>query len=98
VSDSNASPQHPLLHAGKWLLADFFSTLVFVGLYAATKNIFVATGLAIAAGIGRIVWLKSRQASVDAMQWLSLFLVVAFGGATIPPPGHGSPFAGVATL
>ena len=36
-------PVHPLLHAGKWLLADLFSTLTFVGLYAATHNALLAT-------------------------------------------------------
>lgn len=80
---ASATPVHPLLHAGRILLADLLSTLIFVGLYAATHSIFIAAGLAIAIGLGRIAWLTVRRRPIDAMQWLSLFLVVVFGGATL---------------
>lgn len=79
----SASPVHPLVHAGKFLLADLLSTLVFVALYAVTHSIFVAAGLAIALGLGRIAYLAVRRIPIDAMQWLSLVLVVVFGGATL---------------
>ncbi|MGA3399904.1 MAG: septation protein IspZ [Acetobacteraceae bacterium] len=78
-----AAANHPLIHAGKFLLADLLSTLIFVALYAATHSIFTAAGLAIALGLGRIAYLTFRGMPIDAMQWLSLFLVVAFGGATL---------------
>lgn len=74
---------HPLIHAGKWLLADLLSTLTFVALYALTGSIYAATGLAIALGAGQIITLKFRGRPVDAMQWLSLCLVIVFGGATL---------------
>ncbi len=74
---------HPLFHAGKWLIADLLSTLLFVGLYAITHNIYAATGLAIAVGVGQIGYLKARRSRIDAMQWLSLALVVVFGGAAL---------------
>ncbi len=74
---------HPLVHAGRWLAADLFSTLMFVGLYAVTHSVFAATGLAIAAGVLHIAYLKLRRHPVDAMQWLSLGLVVVFGGASL---------------
>ena len=65
------------------MLGDLFSTLVFVAFYGATHNIYVATGVAIALGLGHIVYRKFRRAPIDPMQWLSLFLVVVFGGATL---------------
>jgi intracellular septation protein A len=78
-----ARTPHPLVHAGRWLAADLFSTLLFVGLYAVTHSVFAATGLAIVAGIAQIAYLKLRRRSVDAMQWMSLGLVVVFGGASL---------------
>jgi intracellular septation protein len=74
---------HPIVHAGKWLAADLFSTLMFVGLYAVTHSVYVATGLAIAAGIAQIAYLKFRRSPIDVMQWMSLGLVVVFGGASL---------------
>jgi intracellular septation protein A len=56
---------------------------VFVAFYAITKSAAVAAGLAIAIGLGRIAYLKFRNVPIDTMQWLSLFLVVVFGGATL---------------
>ena len=74
---------HPIVHVGKWIAADLFSTLLFVGLYAVTHNVYFATGLAVVAGLVQIAWLKLRSSPVDAMQWLSLGLVVVFGGASL---------------
>jgi intracellular septation protein A len=81
--EPEGSRVHPLIHAGKWLVADLFSTLLFVGLYALTHSVYVATGLAIVAGLGQIAYLKMRRAPIDAMQWMSLGLVVVFGGASL---------------
>ena len=81
--DSEGSRTHPLVHAGKWLAADLFSTLLFVGLYAATHSVYLATGLGIAAGVLQIAYLKLRRSPIDAMQWMSLGLVVVFGGASL---------------
>ncbi len=71
---------HPLIHAGKWLLADLLATLMFVGCYAVTHSIALATGVGVAPGLGEIAWFKVRGISVDLMQWLSLCLVVAAVG------------------
>ncbi len=81
--DSEGSRTHPLIHAGKWLAADLFSTLLFVGLYAATHSVYLAAGLGIAAGVLQIAYLKLRRSPIDAMQWMSLGLVVVFGGASL---------------
>jgi intracellular septation protein len=64
------------------LLLDFFPILLF---FVAFKvwGIYVATGVAIAATVGQIAWLKYSVGKVEPMQWLSLGIIVVFGGATI---------------
>ncbi len=78
-----ARPTHPLFHAGKWLLSDVLSTLAFVALYSITKSIYVATGFAIALGVSQIAYAKFRGQGIDVMQWLTLGLVIVFGGAAL---------------
>ena len=74
---------HPVVHAGRWIAADLCSTLMFVALYAVTHSVYLATGLAIAAGVAQIAYLKLRGSPIDVMQWMSLGLVVVFGGASL---------------
>ena len=71
-----------LLFAIRPLAMDLMSTLVFVVLSAITQNVFLATGVAVAAGAARIAWQLARREHVNAMQWLSLALVVVAGAAT----------------
>jgi intracellular septation protein A len=73
----------PLFDAGMFIVSDLLSTLIFAGLFALTGNIYLATGIGIALGVGQIVWEKLAKRPIDAMQWLSLILVVVFGGATL---------------
>jgi intracellular septation protein A len=73
----------PLFDAGMFFLSDLLSTLFFVGLYAVTHNVYLATGVGIALGLGQIAWELARRRPIDTMQWLSLGLVVVFGGATL---------------
>jgi intracellular septation protein len=63
-------------------LFDIFPVILF---FAAFKvyDIYVATGVAIAATIMQIGWVWFRQRKVDNMQWISLALIVVFGGATL---------------
>lgn len=63
-------------------LFDIFPVILF---FAAFKvyDIYVATGVAIAATIVQIGWVWFRQRKVDNMQWISLALIVVFGGATL---------------
>ncbi len=80
---TEGSSVHPAVHAGKWILLDLCSTLLFVGLYALTGSVFLATGLGILAGLAQIAYLKLRRARIDAMQWMSLCLVLVFGAASL---------------
>ena len=64
------------------LLLDFFPIVLF---FAAFKvwGIYVATAVAIVATIAQIGWLRYSTGKVEPMQWLSLGIIVLFGGATI---------------
>ncbi|MDB5896741.1 MAG: intracellular septation protein-like protein [Ramlibacter sp.] len=64
------------------LLLDFFPIALF---FLAFKfwGIYVATGVAIVATIAQIGWLRYSTGKVEPMQWLSLGIIVVFGGATI---------------
>jgi len=72
-----------LLFAIRPLALDLMSTLVFVALSALTGNVMLATAVAIAAGSVRVAWLIARREHVNAIQWLSLALVLVAGGATL---------------
>lgn len=71
------------IKAATFLLLDLLSSLVFAGSYALTHDIYLATGLGVAIGLGQIGWELARRQRPDAMQWMSLGLVLFFGGATL---------------
>jgi len=64
------------------LLLDFFPIILF---FAAFKvwGIYAATGVAIVATIAQIAWFRYKYGKVEPMQWMSLGVIVLFGGATI---------------
>ena len=72
-----------LLNAGRFLLLDMASTLFFLAVYLLTENIPLSVALGIGLGFIQIGWQLARQKPIDTMQWLSLFLVVASGSATL---------------
>jgi intracellular septation protein len=45
--------------------------------------ILLATAVAILASLGQVLWLLLRRRHVDTMLWVSLVIIVVFGGATI---------------
>jgi intracellular septation protein len=63
-------------------LFDLFPVILF---FVAFKlaDIYVATGVAIAATFAQVGWLKLRRRKVDTMLWASLAIIVVFGGATL---------------
>lgn len=65
------------------LFADFFSTIVFLAVYAATGDILIATGVAIAGAVVQFIRSRIRQEKLDIMTWASLGLVIVLGGATL---------------
>ena len=63
-------------------LFDLFPVILF---FVAFKfaDIYVATGVAIAATFAQIGWLRLRGRKVDPMMWVTLGIIVVFGGATL---------------
>jgi intracellular septation protein len=72
-----------LFDAGKLLLLDMASTFFFLVLYLLTKNITLAVVLGMALGTAQIGWQFARKKPIDTMQWMSLFLVLGAGAATL---------------
>ncbi len=70
-------------NAARLLLADLASSLLFVVLLSLTHNATLSTCLAIALGLLQIGIQFIRGKPIEAMEWLSLFLVVAAGAATL---------------
>lgn len=72
-----------LAHAFALIAGDLVSTLVFAAVYAMTGRLAVSFGVAVAAGVAGVAITRLRGRTVDAMQWLSLALVVVFGAAAL---------------
>jgi len=71
------------LNAAKLLLLDLASTFVFLVIYLLTHNTLLSVGLGIAFGVAQIGIQLIRGRRIGVMEWLSLFLVVAAGTATL---------------
>jgi len=71
------------LNAGKLLLLDLASTILFVAVFLLTHNTFLSTGLGMTLGLAQIGVQRIRRKPIDMMEWLSLFLVIAAGTATL---------------
>ncbi len=72
-----------LFEAGKLLLLDLASTFFFLVLYLLTRNITLSVVLGMALGVAQIGWQLARNKPIDTMQWMSLFLVLGSGAATL---------------
>ena len=62
---------------------DFFSTILFVGIYFLTGSIALATGIGIAGAIGQVIYARVTEKQLGFMTWASLGLVVLLGTATL---------------
>jgi len=72
-----------LFHSAKFLLLDLASTFIFLILVLLTKNVTLAIVLGMVFGVAQIGWEFARKKPVGAMQWMSLILVVGFGGVSL---------------
>ena len=72
-----------LFEAGKLLLLDMASTFFFLVLFLLSHNITLSVTLGMALGITQIGWQFVRKLPIDTMQWMSLFLVLGSGAATL---------------
>jgi intracellular septation protein A len=71
------------LKAAKLLLLDLASTIVFLISFLLTHNIILSTGIGMAFGLAQIGIQFVRRKPIDTMEWLSLFLVITAGTATL---------------
>jgi intracellular septation protein len=72
-----------LFEASKLLLLDLASAFLFLVLFLLTKNIGLSVVLGMALGAAQISWQFARNKPIDTMQWMSLFLVLGSGTATL---------------
>ena len=78
-----------MLYAGRALIADLASTIVFLALYVLTGSVVLAVALGIALALGQIGWQLWRRNRIGRPQWVSLFLVIASGSAIYLVVGWG---------
>jgi intracellular septation protein len=71
------------LKAAKLLLVDLASTVFFLILLLLTHNTILSVALGAGLGVAQIAIQLFRRKPVHALEWLSLFLIVAAGTATI---------------
>jgi intracellular septation protein len=69
--------------AAKLLLLDMASTFFCLALYLRTNNTPLSVALGVAPGIAQIGRQFARKKPIETMEWLSLFLVVGSGTATL---------------
>jgi intracellular septation protein len=63
-------------------LVDYFPLLLFFVAFK-WQGIYVATAVAMAASVVQIAWLYGKHRRVAPVHWLSLAIIVIFGGATL---------------
>jgi intracellular septation protein len=71
------------LNAAKLLFLDLASTILFLVLFLLTHNTILSVGFGMALGLAQIGTQFVRRKPIDAMEWLSLFLVITAGTATL---------------
>jgi intracellular septation protein len=65
------------------LLSDLLSAILFLVAYAVSGSLFVAVGIAVTAGLVQLASLGLMGRRIEAIQWMSLGLVIVLGGATM---------------
>jgi intracellular septation protein len=63
--------------------ADLAPMIVFLLVFLASKNIYLATGVGIGLSVLQIGWRFAREAPIGMLQWAGLGLIAVFGAATL---------------
>jgi intracellular septation protein len=71
------------LNAGRLLVLDLASTILFIAVFLLTHSTYLSVGLGMALGLTQIGTQFARRKPIETMEWLSLFLVIAAGAATL---------------
>jgi intracellular septation protein len=66
----------------KKFLFDLFPLILFFAAYR-FADIYTATGVAIAASVLQLIWLKATKKPIEITHWVNLSVIVVFGGATL---------------
>lgn len=64
------------------ILADFIPLILFFVTYR-FSDIYVATGVAIAASLAQLIYLKIKKLPIQAINYINVSIIVLFGGLTI---------------
>jgi intracellular septation protein len=64
------------------LIADYFPLILFFIAFK-WQGIYVATAVAMVASVAQIAYLRWKRGRVAPVHWLSLAIIVVFGGATL---------------
>lgn len=72
-----------LLSSARPLLQDLASTILFLLLFALTRNVMLSVALGLALALGQIGWQLARRKRIDALQWVSLVVVIASGTGSL---------------
>ena len=78
-----ARPLPPLARLVLMLAGDFVSMIVFAVVLGRTRSLPLSLALSLLSGVAGIGWTRMGRRPVDAMQWLSVSLVMVFGGASL---------------
>lgn len=70
-------------HTLRYFAADLAPMILFLVIFLATNNIYLATGIAIAFDLAQLAWCFLRKQPVGTLQWAALGLVGVFGTATL---------------
>ncbi len=65
------------------IFADFLALILFFFTYWLTKDFRIATAVAVAIGVVQAGYSWFKYKKLETMQWISLALIIVFGGATI---------------
>ncbi|WP_144639801.1 septation protein A [Bordetella genomosp. 13] len=66
----------------KKFLFDLFPLFLFFAAYK-FADLYVATGVAMAASVAQVAWLRIRGKPIEATHWIGLSVILVFGGATL---------------
>ena len=72
-----------LWNSGKFLAYDMVASLFFIGLFALTHSLPISVAVGVAVGVAQIGWDLARRRPIEAMQWLSLALVIIGGVSAV---------------
>src|SRR5215469_3786774 len=72
-----------LLQAGRVLVMDLASTILFLVLYLTTDNLIFSVALGMVLGVAQIGWQYMRKQPIGSLQLLSVVLILASGSATL---------------